>query len=99
MDNIRIGDVSSGATGNVHLRNTEAVANTVALKGSRVTSTSTGTHPGRPHDPTHESRRVESGRDLLDNNAVNVLMASIMSLGGIALASWFWDVPVSGIFA
>lgn len=54
---------------------------------------------GRSHDHAHESRRVDTGRDWLDNNAVNVLMASAMSLGGIGVASWLWDVPVAGIFS
>ncbi|GAB1193780.1 hypothetical protein APSETT444_003008 [Aspergillus pseudonomiae] len=42
----------------------------------------------------HESRKVESGRDLLDNNAVNVLMAFIMSVGAMGVASWVWGVSV-----
>ncbi|RJE17463.1 DUF92 domain-containing protein [Aspergillus sclerotialis] len=72
------------------LRNTEAIANTATLRGSRVTGTSEGTQPGRPHDDKHESRRVESGRDWLDNNAVNLLMASIMSFGAMGIASLVW---------
>jgi hypothetical protein len=40
---------------------------------------------------------VESGRDLLDNNAVNVLMAFIMSVGAMGVASWVWDVSISDI--
>ncbi|KAF7592907.1 hypothetical protein BBP40_012227 [Aspergillus hancockii] len=43
-------------------------------------------------ETVHESRRVESGHDLLDNNAVNVLMAFIMSAGAMGVASWVWDV-------
>ncbi|KAL2011144.1 hypothetical protein VTN00DRAFT_3862 [Thermoascus crustaceus] len=76
---------------------TEAVANTATLRGSRVTGTSTGTQPGRDHEHEHESRRVESGIDLLDNNAVNVLMAAIMSVGGMAVASYVWGVPLGGL--
>ncbi|KAJ4990015.1 Transmembrane protein 19 [Stagonosporopsis vannaccii] len=34
-------------------------------------------------DGTHESRRVEVGVDLLDNNAVNILMAASISLGSM----------------
>lgn len=46
------------------------------------------------------SRVVESGKiGLLDNNEVNFLMASSMSLGAMAIASWFWEVPFSSIFA
>lgn len=72
------------------IRNTEAVANTATLRGSRITGTSEGTQPGRPHDDSHESRRVESGRDWLDNNAVNLLMASIMSFGAMGVARVAW---------
>ena len=69
------------------LRNTEAIANTATLRGSRVTGTSEGTQPGRPHDDKHESRRLENGQDWLDNNAVNLVMASIMSFGAMGIAS------------
>jgi hypothetical protein len=44
------------------------------------------------------SRVVESGSlGLLDNNDVNFLMALIMSLGAMGVASWFWEVPFSSI--
>ncbi|POR32691.1 Uncharacterized protein TPAR_07098 [Tolypocladium paradoxum] len=43
------------------------------------------------------SRVVESGWDLLDNNDVNFLMASIMSIGGMAVASWYWGVPIDSV--
>ena len=39
------------------------------------------------------SRAVENGWDLLDNNDVNFLMAFGMSIGAMAAASWYWDVP------
>lgn len=39
------------------------------------------------------SRIVENGWDLLDNNDVNFLMAVTMSVGGMAVASWYWGVP------
>lgn len=77
----------------------EAVANAATLRGSRVTGTSTGTRPGVVHDTEHESRRIESGIDLLDNNAVNFLMAAIMSVGGMAVASYAWGVPLRSILA
>ncbi|KAE8354166.1 integral membrane protein DUF92-domain-containing protein [Aspergillus coremiiformis] len=48
-------------------------------------------------ETVHESRRVESGWDLLDNNAVNVLMAFLMSVGAMGVASWVWDVSVLDI--
>lgn len=45
------------------------------------------------------SRIVESGWDLLDNNDVNFLMAVIMSVGAMAGASWYWDVPVQNMLS
>ncbi|KAL2818185.1 integral membrane protein DUF92-domain-containing protein [Aspergillus cavernicola] len=75
---------SADATG-AHLRKTEATANTAALKGTR--------------EAKHESRRVESGHDILDNNAVNVLMALIMSVGAMGVASYAWDISILDIFA
>ncbi|KAE8375588.1 integral membrane protein DUF92-domain-containing protein [Aspergillus bertholletiae] len=45
----------------------------------------------------HESRKVESGMDLLDNNTVNVLMAFIMSVGAMGVAGWVWGVSVFDI--
>ncbi|AEO62273.1 8fd6427a-6aff-44f2-843f-de717a93ec0e [Thermothielavioides terrestris] len=43
------------------------------------------------------SRVVESGWDLLDNNDVNFLMAFGMSVGAMAVASWYWQVPLSSV--
>lgn len=80
-----IGDETSAA-GRAQVRNTETVANTATLRGSRATGESEGDQPGR-HEPGHESRRVESGRDILDNNAVNVLMAGMMSFSAMGLVA------------
>lgn len=44
----------------------------------------------------HESRAVESGMGVLDNNQVNLLMAAIMSTGAMAIASWYWGVTGVG---
>jgi uncharacterized protein (TIGR00297 family) len=41
--------------------------------------------------------RILHGSDILDNNQVNLLMAVIMSMAGIAVASRIWDVPMSSI--
>lgn len=43
------------------------------------------------------SRIVESGWDLLDNNDVNFLMAVGMSVGGMAVTSWYWGVPIESV--
>lgn len=50
-------------------------------------------------ETVHESRKIESGRDLLDNNAVNVLMAFVMSVGAMGVAGWVWGVSVFDIAA
>jgi uncharacterized membrane protein len=41
----------------------------------------------------HNSRRVESGIGLLDNNGVNFLMALMMSCGGMLVAGYLWRFP------
>ncbi|KAF4595149.1 DUF92 domain protein [Ophiocordyceps camponoti-floridani] len=43
------------------------------------------------------SRIVESGLDILDNNDVNFLMASMMSIGAMAVASWYWGLDVDSV--
>lgn len=45
------------------------------------------------------SRRVESGLGLLDNNAVNVLMALLMSIGGMVVTSYIWHVPLRSVLS
>ncbi|RDW74484.1 DUF92 domain-containing protein [Aspergillus mulundensis] len=87
---------AAGATG-AQLRNAETAANTAALKGTRVTGTSAGTEKGE--EEQHESRRVESGHDILDNNAVNLLMAVIMSVSAMGVASYAWDLSIWDMFA
>lgn len=43
------------------------------------------------------SRHVENGMGILDNNSVNVLMAFLMSIGGMMVVSLAWDVPFRSI--
>ncbi|OJD13871.1 hypothetical protein AJ78_05718 [Emergomyces pasteurianus Ep9510] len=43
---------------------------------------------GGPPDFEHESRKIESGYDLLDNNQINLLMAAIMSVSAMVVA-WY----------
>jgi len=86
--------VSAESTGDTHLRNTEAVLNTATLRKSRVSDTSVGNQAGRAHEEGHESRRVETGHDWLDNNGVNILMAALMSLGAMGIAQRVWGVDV-----
>jgi uncharacterized membrane protein len=48
-------------------------------------------------DGQHESRRIEVGSDLLDNNAVNILMAASVSVGAMLVTCIVWDLPFSSI--
>lgn len=86
------------STGSVYLRNTEAVVNTATLHGSRLFGTFVGTKPGREHEEGHESRRIETGHDWLDNNGVNFLMAFLMSVGAMAIAQSTWGTDLSELW-
>lgn len=85
--------VSDEAKYNSNLHATEAVANTATE--ARVTRSSAKAKAAAAA-PVHEqpTRKIDSGRDILDNNAVNLLMAAIMSVGAMFAASYFWDVPL-----
>ncbi|EFR02387.1 DUF92 domain-containing protein [Nannizzia gypsea CBS 118893] len=74
------------------LRTNEDIANAL--------SPHTSPHENYPgiSDPAHESRKITAGSDILDNNAVNFLMASIMAIGGVAMASVIWGIPIDSIF-
>lgn len=48
-------------------------------------------------DEQHESRKVAVGHDVLDNNAVNVLMAAMISVGSMLAASAYWHIPLDSI--
>ncbi|KAJ4417889.1 hypothetical protein N0V85_001654 [Neurospora sp. IMI 360204] len=67
-----------------------------------------GAASGNKYDPRNKQRRssfgderpsrvVENGWDLLDNNDVNFLMAFGMSVGAMAVASWYWGVPLRSV--
>ena len=71
------------------LRVTEDVLNAVTPRNNSL---------GDNQDMEHKSRKLECGYDLLDNNAVNMLMAAIMSIGGMAVASYIWDVPLQSVW-
>jgi len=76
------------------LRATQAVANTVTMKGANVIDPSSANYPSN-----NESRQIEAGYDLLDNNAVNLFMAVIASVAGMAVASYVWGVPLRDILS
>ena len=46
-----------------------------------------------------DSRKVVSGLGVLDNNAVNVLMAAVMSVGGMVVMAFVWGVPLGSIWS
>ncbi|KAF1982970.1 hypothetical protein K402DRAFT_397108 [Aulographum hederae CBS 113979] len=49
--------------------------------------------------PHQESRRVETGWNILDNNGVNFAMAASISLLAISGACVLWDIPISSVAA
>jgi uncharacterized membrane protein len=53
----------------------------------------------READHDHEeSRTLLVGLDWLDNNQINLLMAACMGVGGMAVASWVWEIPLSSLW-
>ncbi|KAF2266768.1 hypothetical protein CC78DRAFT_531219 [Lojkania enalia] len=79
-----------------------AVAKTSALNDSTKTSSTmqrAGTSVSNVADGQHESRKIEVGHDILDNNAVNIVMAALVSMGSMVMASFIWDVPLSSILS
>jgi uncharacterized membrane protein len=56
-----------------------------------------GMERGDAKGEKHESRRLEVGRDLLDNNGVNFAMALIMSCGAMVVTCLIWRIPVGAV--
>ena len=75
------------------VRVVEDIANTMTHRHSRKDETAVH------GNAVHQSRKVEAGYDIFDNNAINLLMASIMSVGGMLVAGLLWDVPIQGMFS
>jgi uncharacterized membrane protein len=48
-------------------------------------------------DSQQKSRKIEVGSDILDNNAVNILMAGLVSAGAMVVACIVWELPLSSI--
>lgn len=82
-----------------------------SLKATETTATATGSDQasGR-YNPKNKHRRpsygdelpsriIENGLDWLDNNDVNFLMAVIMSVGAMAGASWYWEIPIQNVLS
>src|SRR5579871_426531 len=51
----------------------------------------------KKQDSAQESRRIEVGHDILSNNGVNLLMASMMSGLAVLGAAWVWEVPLDKV--
>ncbi|KAH8696523.1 DUF92 domain protein [Talaromyces proteolyticus] len=79
---------------NSSIHATESIANIAT--GARVTRSPAKAQAvisaAGPEQPT---RKIESGHDILDNNAVNLLMAATMSVGAMLVASYIWEVPLT----
>lgn len=67
-----------------------------SVKASR-TMQQAGASGNAVADPHHESRKIAVGYDILDNNAVNLLMAALVSVASMAVACLVWDVPFSSV--
>ncbi|KAI1442567.1 integral membrane protein DUF92-domain-containing protein [Annulohypoxylon stygium] len=109
---VRSGKIVEGE-GGVRVLTTEShshehgEASTAAEKQStpQVDGGSPSQNPYDPKDKHRSShfgdlkptRVAESGWDLLDNNDVNFLMAFTMSVSAMALAGWYWEVPLDSI--
>ncbi|KFA46694.1 hypothetical protein S40293_08066 [Stachybotrys chartarum IBT 40293] len=74
---------------------TEAAASAIDDQSDDVQKRNTGAKARKSSfGDERPSRVVENGWDLLDNNDVNFIMAVVMSVGGMAVASWRWGVPI-----
>jgi uncharacterized membrane protein len=85
-----------------HQEGKEGIAKTTSISvGESIQATRTmqkaGATGNAVADSQHESRRIEVGSDLLDNNAVNILMAALVSLGAMVVTCVVWDLPFSSI--
>lgn len=97
MASAGLGDVSVRQSSSLHT--TEDIANIITPRRSRTEYNPLESEAAANEDRTPESRKIDSGHDILDNNDINILMAALMSLGGMAAASYLWDVPlIDGIF-
>jgi uncharacterized membrane protein len=88
--------VSSRAEGKDGIAKTSGVDTAASIKASE-TMLKAGASGNAVADTQHESRKIEVGSDLLDNNAVNILMASMVSVGAMLVACVVWDLPLSNI--
>ncbi|KAG5982780.1 hypothetical protein E4U55_001386 [Claviceps digitariae] len=86
----------AAAAGAKNGRQDASTANEEVEGGERLDDKNT--KHSRPSSKDHgPSRVVESGWDLLDNNDVNFLMASTMSVGAMGVAAWYWGIPLESV--
>ena len=88
--------ISSRAEGKEGIAKTSGTDTAASVKASE-TMLKAGASGDAVADPQHGSRKVEVGSDLLDNNAVNVLMAGLVSVGTMVVACFVWDLPLSNM--
>lgn len=92
-----LGDIPVRQTSSLHAA--EDIVNTITPRRSRTEYDPLKSEPSPKENHTPESRKIDSGHDILDNNQINILMAVLMSLGGMAVASYLWDVSLTdGMF-
>lgn len=80
-----------------HEEGKDAIAKTTSsdVAQSVKTMQKAGSNSSVVSDGQHESRRIEVGSDILDNNAVNILMAALVSVGAMLAACVLWNLPYS----
>jgi len=89
----RTGKIVEGP-GGVKVLTTSSSTSTHRPSSSTGTSTSDSATTGQPGGGREiHSRMINSGHDILDNNQINFLMASIMSGAGMLAASIAWHGP------
>jgi uncharacterized membrane protein len=88
--------VSSHAEGQETIAKTSGTDAATSIKASQ-TMQKAGAGGSTVTDKQHESRKIEVGSDMLDNNAVNILMAGSVSVGAMVVACMFWDLPFSSM--
>jgi hypothetical protein len=88
--------VSSHIEGKDTIAKTTGTDAATSIKASQ-TMQKAGAGGSAVPDQHHESRKIEVGSDMLDNNAVNILMAGSVSVGAMVAACMFWNLPFSSM--
>jgi uncharacterized membrane protein len=88
--------ISSRSEGEEGIAKTSGIDTAASIKASE-TMQRAGASGTALADAQHESRKIEVGSDLLDNNAVNILMAGLVSMGAMVATCIVWDLPFSSM--